>query len=178
MIGLGAGTIPYQMINVYDNIKVIALDTSNAMIEITKKLIPKNVLKKLRLLEIDGIKYFNKNIRYFENFYNLIILDAYVDDKIPSGFYREDFIKKVYKFLKEDGILAINFVKTPHNNINNMISVLKKYFKVYLLNTGYLSGNIIIVASKKEINFVELLKGLPEEVIQEVYFSYIAAKLQ
>jgi spermidine synthase len=172
LIGLGAGTIPYQMLNIYSNIRITALDTSDAMIQITKKLIPSNILKKIRLNKIDGIEYINKNLNYFKKFYDLIILDAYINDKIPDGFYKEDFIEKVYKFLTDDGLFTINFVKTQSNNLDDMIVKLKKYFKVYLLDTGYLSGNIIIICSKNNINIVESLNDLPENIKQETYSSY------
>ncbi|MGC8649048.1 MAG: spermidine synthase [Candidatus Micrarchaeia archaeon] len=172
LIGLGAGTIPYQMLNLYNNVRITALDTSNAMIEITKKLIPSNILKKIRLNKIDGIDYINKNLKYFKNFYSLIILDAYIDDKIPEGFYKKDFIEKVHDFLTDDGLFTINFVKTPSNDLNNMLIKLKEYFKVYLLDTGYLSGNIIIICSKNNVNIIESLEGLPDNIKQETFPSY------
>jgi hypothetical protein len=45
VIGLGAGTIPYQMLQTYNNVKITALETSAAMIQITKDYYKRKILK-------------------------------------------------------------------------------------------------------------------------------------
>ncbi|MGC8571842.1 MAG: spermidine synthase [Candidatus Micrarchaeia archaeon] len=176
IIGLGAGTIPYQMLHVYDNIKIISLETSQTMINITKELIQKEDLKRLKIIYEDGNKYVNKNAENLRDSFDLIILDAYIDDEIPKVFFEEQFIKNSSILLKKEGILAINFVKNTKNNLNLLINNLKKYYKIGYLNTGLFSGNIIVLGLKNKNRHVkDLLQafdGLPADIKLESYDYY------
>ncbi|MCL5433643.1 MAG: methyltransferase domain-containing protein [Candidatus Marsarchaeota archaeon] len=180
VIGLGAGTIPYQMLQTYNNVKITALETSAAMIQITKELLQKEDLKKLKIIYHDGYDYINKNVAHLRNLYDLIILDAYIDDKIPDVFFEKQFIDNINFILNNEGIFAINFIQNTKNDLRLLIKNLKDYYKIYYLNTGLFSGNLIILNMKNKNrginNLLQAFNGLQDNIKLEAYNYYANIK--
>jgi hypothetical protein len=85
-----------------------------------------------------------------KNAYEIIILDAYINDRIPKQFLQEDFISDAYTALSDKGILAINYA----NKLSLFFEYigykqrLRKYFDLYILKKGIGSRNSILLASK------------------------------
>lgn len=142
IIGLGGGTIPYQMQQFYRQIKITAVEIDKRAIELAEKFLPKI---KFQIVNADGIKFVEQNTGF-----DVIVLDAYIKDYIPRGFLDEKFISDAYKALTEKGILAINFALSIKNMIhmNSYFSKLKRYFGVYKLLSSHLFGNTILICSK------------------------------
>lgn len=157
MIGLGGGTIVYQINRLYPkNVKMDVVELDKKMVELSKEFIPEDI-KKINLFIEDGIEFLKKTKKRYE----LVFLDAYDGDKIPDSFLEEKTIEDINQVLKEDGILAINYAMSFKAIIlfQNYIGKLKKYFKVYLVNNPFGSGNTIILCSKK-MNKAELLEKI------------------
>ncbi len=147
MIGLGGGTIVYQLNQLYgDKIKMDVVEIDKNMVELAKKFIPDDI-KKIKVYVQDGIQYLKSNNKK----YDILILDVYEGDKIPEAFLEESTIKYINDSLSDDGILAINYAMSFKAIVflQNYINKLKRYFKVYLVNNPLGSGNTIIMGSKK-----------------------------
>jgi spermidine synthase len=147
MIGLGGGTIVYQINKLYgQKTKMDVVEIDNKMVELAKDFIPKDI-KTIALFVEDGIEFLKKN----KKTYQLVFLDAYDGDKIPDDFLNEKTIEYIDKSLSDDGILAINYAMSFKAIVflQNYINKLKKHFKVYLVNNPLGSGNTIILCSKK-----------------------------
>ena len=147
MIGLGGGTIVYQINRLYDrkvNMDVVEIDEK--MVKLAREFIPEDI-KKINLFIEDGIEFLKKSKKKYE----LVFLDAYDGDKIPDSFLGERTISYINDTLIKDGLLAINYAMSFKAIVffQNYISKLKKYFKVYLVNNPLGSGNTIILCSKK-----------------------------
>ncbi|MCL4372593.1 hypothetical protein M1384_00830 [Candidatus Parvarchaeota archaeon] len=147
MIGLGGGTIVYQINRLYDrkvNMDVVEIDEK--MVKLAREFIPEDI-KKINLFIEDGIEFLKKSKKKYE----LVFLDAYDGDKIPDSFLDERTISYINDTLIKDGLLAINYAMSFKAIVffQNYISKLKKYFKVYLVNNPLGSGNTIILCSKK-----------------------------
>ncbi len=146
MIGLGGGTIVYQINQLYKNkIKMDVVEIDNKMIDLAKDFI-KDDIEKVNIVLDDGIKFLKENKKK----YNLLFLDAYDGDKIPDQFLDEQTIENIDKALTKDGVMAINYAMSFKAIVflQNYINKLKKHFKVYLVNNPMGSGNTIILCSK------------------------------
>jgi len=160
MIGLGGGTIVYQINRLYGKkVQMDVVEIDEKMIELAEDFIPEDI-KKVNLFLEDGIKFLNKNKKKYE----LVFLDAYDGDKIPDEFLDE----KINNALTEEGVLAINYAMSFKAIVflQNYINKLKKYFKVYLVNNPLGSGNTIILCSKK-MDKKEILEKVNQMKLKE-----------
>ncbi|MCL4399229.1 fused MFS/spermidine synthase [Candidatus Parvarchaeota archaeon] len=155
MIGLGGGTIIYQIEKLFHVNSLNVAEINEKMIEAAKFFIGQDVSK--YAVKKDGLEA----IRDSRARYDLIILDAYKGDSIPEPFLDENFAKEAEKALKTDGILAINYALTFKGILymERYLSKLRKFFKVYTLNDQLISGNTIIICSKK-MNRDEILLNI------------------
>ncbi len=147
MIGLGGGTIVYQINRLYNQkIDMDVVEIDENMVKLAREFIPEDI-KNINLFIEDGIEFLKKSKKKYE----LVFLDAYDGDKIPDSFLDEKTISYINNTLTSDGILAINYAMSFKAIVffQNYISKLKKYFKVYLVNNPLGSGNTIIICSKK-----------------------------
>ncbi len=161
ILGLGGGTMPYQMRGFYGNkVKITAVEPNKDMIEMAKKFVPRG-LKNTRVIMDDGFGY----LKAQREKYDILVLDAYVRDHMPEPFYTEEFINLANKALAADGILAINFafdaIRLPM-----YIRRLKKHFKQVYRLSHIMFGNYIIICSKK-LGKDEILKRANLGVVKD-----------
>lgn len=157
MIGLGGGTIVYQINKLYGkNVDMDVVEIDKKMVELSKEFIPEEI-KKINIFVEDGTEFIKKSKKRYE----LVFLDAYDGDKIPDNFLEEKTIEDINNILTKDGVLAINYAMSFKAIIffQNYIGKLKKHFKVYLVNNPFGSGNTIILCSKK-MDKTELLEKI------------------
>ncbi|MCL4391130.1 MAG: fused MFS/spermidine synthase [Candidatus Parvarchaeota archaeon] len=164
MIGLGGGTIVYQINRLYGKkVQMDVVEIDEKMIELAEDFIPEDI-KKVNLFLEDGIKFLNRNKKKYE----LVFLDAYDGDKIPDEFLDEKTVESINNALTEEGVLAINYAMSFKAIVflQNYINKLKKYFKVYLVNNPLGSGNTIILCSKK-MDKKEILEKVNQMKLEE-----------
>lgn len=145
MIGLGGGTIAYQMERLFgDSVHLDIIEIDQDMIDITKKLYPGI---KADVVLGDGAEF----IKNRHNEYDAIIIDAYVNLGIPGVFLSKDFISNMNSALKHDGIVGINFAQTLKNSgqFVEYSKALSALFKVYIVNVSIAADNVIILCSKR-----------------------------
>lgn len=146
MIGLGGGTIAIQMLKLFPakKLHIDAIEISENMIKLAKEFGLKESAK-LAIINADGSRFVKKE----KNTYDIIILDAYISDRIPNVFIQEGFIRDCFSALTNNDILAVNYALGLHALIylEPYLSRLREYFKVYKVNP-IMSGNMIIICSK------------------------------
>ncbi len=140
MIGLGGGTMPWQLSMLNCNASITAVESSRKIVEIEGTFI--GDLQNLNVVVGDGAGY----VANASEKYNLIILDAYVSRNIPSEFLGSKFIEDSYHALTDDGILAVNYITDLE--LHKYLQLLGARYKVFLVGTSAFSANSIIIASK------------------------------
>ncbi|MDE1833728.1 MAG: methyltransferase [Candidatus Micrarchaeota archaeon] len=144
LIGLGAGTIPYQLSKLYPGMfSLDVVDTNPESINHTKKFLQTNELPFNVIIE-SGEKYVEK----CTNQYDIIIQDAFVNDRIPAQFTDDKFIASAKKALSPDGILAINYAPEVVYLPFYKYKLRKQFQHVY--HISHISmGNYILLSSKQ-----------------------------
>ena len=173
IIGLGGGTIPYQMESLYSNASIDVIEIDEAIASMYKIFVGKNLRSNIILG--DGIEYMESH----GNMYDLVILDAYVDDNMPTEFFSDRMINAADSSLKEKGVLAINYTLTSFGiaNSKKLTTSLARMFEVYTLSMPPISGNRVVICSKgvnaeklKEIGTLPRLKEA-HAYITKAYFN-------
>ena len=142
LIGLGGGTIPIQLARLFGGkLKLDVVESNRDMVELAKKHFLDGVYCNITIA--DGAKSLSNSKKR----YTLIMLDAYVDQRIPPQFLDGWFVEDANNSLTDDGILAINLISL--SGMENYINELKKQFKVYSLKSNLVISNVILICSKK-----------------------------
>ncbi|MDE1823002.1 MAG: hypothetical protein KGH50_01625 [Candidatus Micrarchaeota archaeon] len=142
VIGLGGGTIPYNLKRVYGSkVSMDVVEPNRDMIEICRKFLPKDGMD-FDLLVGDGISHLKSR----RGKYDIIMLDAYIDGNIPEDFLQDEFVGMAYNSLEKDGILAINYAM-DYFWMYVYMRRLSRLFKVSRIG-HILFGNYILICSK------------------------------
>ncbi len=148
MIGLGGGTIPYQLKKLYDGrVDIDIVEISRVMVRKAKTFNP-NLEKIANVIVGDGDKYLDGCISK----YDILILDAYgTGFRIPEKFLSESFITKANKALKPNGVFGINYIFTFRQllKFHSYMKLLERNFSVYKISEGmYFLSNLLIFCLK------------------------------
>ena len=145
IIGLGGGTIPYQINRLFGpsaEIDIVELDRN--MLRLVDAFLPEKLHANI-IIE-DGYSY----VQRFKGTYDIIMMDPFIRDNIPDQFFEQRFIDGASEALKPDGVLAINYVFSATGMVrqHEFKSRLGKRFRVYTVNYSLASGNRIFICSK------------------------------
>ena len=144
LMGLGGGTMPFQIESLYDGIQMEIVESEPKMIALSRIFLPRHLRSKVILGEGRGYLCRTKKR------YDLILSDTYVGGKIPEGFLEGDFPEQAFSKLKENGVLAINYPFSRKNlgRRRSLIRNLSKLFTVMEVKYGKSPGNAIILCSR------------------------------
>lgn len=145
VIGLGCGTMTYQ---------IGAMSKGRAQIdniEINPKIArcAKSFVPRMygRTIIDEGYDYVERTRKR----YDLVILDAYGKAaRIPKQFLSSRFIENAERVLSEEGILAVNYAKSPGNllRLGRYKRRLRKRFALYTIKTTLLGDMIMLLGLK------------------------------
>ncbi len=161
MIGLGGGTIAYQIEHLFKNARLDIVEIDKDMIGIARRLYPE---MKANVVLGDGLAY----IKGKSNEYDAIIVDVYIDLDIPKGFLYDEFVDDLSKALKPKGVVGMNFAQTfkKAGEFSELSKKLGRLFNVYMINVSLMTDNTIIVCGKgidREAIVERLREGMPDE---------------
>ncbi len=144
MIGLGGGTIVRMITNKFSEVTFDVVEVDRVMADVTKKFIGEEL--RCNILFRDGAEYVKSSFAK----YDVIILDAFISDRIPEEFLERDFVAAAYAGLKEEGILAINCISSMDGSlsIGEYTERLSEFFDVYRLETGFITANTLLICTK------------------------------
>lgn len=145
MIGLGGGTIAYQLSSMLGNsMDLEIVDIDSWMKEAYLKFLGDKA--DFRIEIADGAEYVSSK----KSSYDIMILDAYDQNGlIPSQFQEKKFIADAYDSIKNQGILAVNCIGSMIGpGLEQFIQRLSEMFEVYRLDTSYRTANIVLVCLK------------------------------
>ncbi len=147
VIGLGGGTVPYQLESIYgSSARIDVVEISETVSRLSKAFLPRQL--RSRVIISDGTE-FVKGLA--PDSYDIIILDPYRTYALARAFMEGSFIEAAYTALSQEGILAINYIIDSSNASlwEEALSLLKGRFSMYSIAAPPASGNRVVLCSKK-----------------------------
>lgn len=145
VMGLGGGTVPYQMKKVFGGrIDLDVVEKNQKMIELSRVFLPGKL--NMNVINAEAIRY----IKGVRSAYDIIISDIYVGGKIPEELFMDKNAEYFNMALKKNGILIINYALTVDSlaRKSELVRKLGRFFKVYQMSYPGARGNLILVCSK------------------------------
>lgn len=157
ILGLGGGTIPYQMRKIYGKgITIDVVEIDRDIISLSEKFLDEPI--DANIINQDALSY----IKDTKKRYDIIIMDIYVEDRIPPKFLNINFIKSCRLILKNKGIFAANFASSTSNSVHYKsfkIRIKKVFHSLYTVDLVFIPSNSIFV-SLHNITSRSFLKSL------------------
>jgi spermidine synthase len=111
LLGLGAGNVPAIIEEeLVMHCRITAIEKDPLMIELGKKYFDLGRFKHLEIIVDDASLYVKKCRQQF----GLIIIDLFIDNKVPELFTHENFLDRLDSLLLPEGFVLFNIiVQTP-----------------------------------------------------------------
>jgi len=146
VVGLGGGTIPVLLAELYPaaDIKVVEIDP--AVITVAKTYFDFFETDKLTVDAVDARVYI-KRAKLRKQKYDLVILDAFTGEYIPEHLMTAEFLQETKDLLTENGVLIANTFsssKLYDHESTTYAEVFGRFLNLKMPETG----NRVIVATK------------------------------
>lgn len=107
IIGLGGGTLPMALRNMFPELEIDAIEIDPAVTRVAEKFFGFKRDARMNVYEEDGRVFVKKALRA-GTVYDIIMLDAFEDDYIPEHLSTKEFLEEVKGLLSPDGVVAAN----------------------------------------------------------------------
>ena len=157
IIGLAAGTVAKQAVEVYGNIRIDGFEIDPAIIDVGRKYFDMN-MSNLNAIAQDG----RVGLQNSDTTYDIIGIDAYRPPYIPPHLTTREFFEMASEHLSTDGVLVVNVGRSPIDRtlVDQIASTIQTvYPSVYLVDVPG-SFNTMIYASKQPTRLENLSKNL------------------
>ncbi len=152
MLGYGTGSVPMLLKHKYGfSGKIIGVEGDRNIIELGERHF-KPYMEIAEVIDMDAIEFLIHNSAKFD----LILIDLFVDLKVPETFFTAYFIKLIKKGLEDGGLIIMNVVTNSFHEkkaLKQLMMVFNETFSdVKMLSIGGVGVNHFIVAkgSKQE----------------------------
>ncbi len=114
LLGLGGGSVPFILrkeLKISNSITAIEIDP--LMIRIAQEEFEINQLEHITIIEADAIQW----VKHCVERYACIVVDVFIDDKVPDAVQSLGFLNELKRILNLDGRIFINTIQrdTKHN---------------------------------------------------------------
>jgi spermidine synthase len=106
ILGLGGGSIPRMLLAARSQIVVDAIEIDPAVVELAARYFDIGALPRLAIHLKDAASF----LRCCTSRYGIVVVDTYVGEQFPDQCATEEFIKDTRKCLRDDGVLAVNWL--------------------------------------------------------------------
>lgn len=160
--GLGGGTIPTALNELYPEANIEVLEIDQAVVNVARDFFNFTENEHLKATVVDA-RVFIKRAALQGTKYDFVMLDAFTGEYIPEHLLTQEFLEEVKQILTPDGVLVANTFST--SNLYDHESVTYKtvfgaFFNFKLSGTG----NRVIIAQQKPLPNLGQLKAAAEEL--------------
>ncbi len=180
VLGLGGGSIPVMFNHLCREAYIDVVEIDPEMQLIAKKYFNFFTSSRLQLF-IDDAFLFIKNTK---KIYDIIIMDAYIGDKLPRPLSTTDFLLEAKMHLSAKGIFTSNLMTGDKVYFNDMIKKIGFVFKDVWLLPGKKSGNTLVFAMNEEISKFEIMTQSISQIVKKlierqgkIHFDFQIVKL-
>ncbi len=147
VLGLGGGSIiPTIREDFKSNAKITLIELDEKIIEIAKNEFLINHYSNIQIIHADAFNY----VADCKDTFDLIIVDLFIIDTIPTVFTKEDFIKNLIQLMNPSSYLIYNTMRKtlPPTTFKLMYETFEKNTKKVNLLKLIQGSNDLIVAKK------------------------------
>jgi spermidine synthase len=106
VIGLGGGTVVKRMWRDYPEMRLDVAELDPAVVDIARRFFALPVDERIRVHVEDGRSFLESSAES----YDIVIVDAFDDDRVPRPLTTEEFMRTVHGRLAPDGVVAYNVI--------------------------------------------------------------------
>jgi len=133
ILGGGGCSLPHSLVAAYPGMRIDVLEKSGKFIQIAGKyFLDKKDLSQVKLIQENAYQFVKQKVNHAR--YDLIVVDLFDGQAIPSGSYSHKFIEDLSKCLKnKNSLLITNFALNLVSDSRELISVYKKNLKTIFI---------------------------------------------
>lgn len=144
LLGLGGGSVIQTLREDFEfKGKVTAIEIDKTIIDIALKEFGLSSDKNLEVIYADASEYVKQRKKQFD----LLIVDLYIDNIVPSAFYSIPFWKSATELLSEKGCFVFNaciFNENSERQLSSLLSYLKESNEVERFNAIEFTNTVIV----------------------------------
>jgi spermidine synthase len=174
VIGLGGGSLVKRMWRDYPQMHLDAVEIDPDVAELAHELFELPRDERIRVIVGDGREY----LRRCGSTYDLIVVDAFDDDRVPPHLLTDEFLRECRDHMTEDGVIAYNLIASVHGEHSKPFrsfyrTITNVWRNVWLFPVGLYAtgpimlafgGNIVVFASDIELTADQLLGRIAKRV--------------
>lgn len=171
VVGLGGGSLVKRMWRDYPHMSIDAVELDPQVIDFAREYFALPDDPRITVYHDEGRRF----IESCSATYDIIILDAFDDDHVPSKLLTEQFLRACQRILSPDGVLAYNVIgatcgahSRPFRSLHRTLSNIWRHVWTFPLraNEGLpdATRNIIVLASDAELSDDQLLERIGSRV--------------
>jgi spermidine synthase len=112
MIGLGGGSLAKQFWRDYPWMRIHAIEIDPDVVDVAYELFELPRDERIRVSVGDG----RRLLAASDELFDLIVVDAYDDDRVPPHLLTDEFLREIRAHLAEGGVVAYNLIGSLHGN--------------------------------------------------------------
>ncbi len=147
IIGLGCGDVAFEIKQHYPKAKMLGVEIDEKVVETARCYFDLATIKNLDIAVEEGGKFVKKlAAKKRSDKFDLIIIDAYLNDQVPKEFRSKRFLKQLERLLSHNGVVIFNhlFYGEHKQEAEVLIKEMEPIFgKITLQRTG---SNLLIFA--------------------------------
>lgn len=145
--GLGGGTIPTVMRELFPQAHIDVLEVDQAVVNVAREYF--NYQEDERLLtHVVDARVFIKRAGLRNEQYDYIVLDAFSGEYIPEHLLTQEFLQEVHQILTDDGVVVANTFASSRLYDYESVTYASVFGEFFNFKTAG-SGNRIILARKQ-----------------------------
>ena len=157
IIGLGGGSIPIALAELYPLANIDIVEIDDAVVRVAKMYFYFSESQRMKVHVTDA-RVFIKRANLRQQQYDLIILDAFTGEYIPEHLMTQEFLQETKSLLTDSGTLVANTFSTSslydHESVTYQ-TVFGDFLNFKMPNTG----NRVILASMQPLPSLFTLRG-------------------
>ncbi len=168
VVGLGGGTVVKQMWSAYPDMRIDAVEIDPEVIDVARRFFELPDDERVRTFVGDGREF----VETTADTYDIVMLDAYDDDRIPYHLTTREFFESVRARLNPHGVVAYNVIGSIEGDWSKSFRSLHRtmgnvWRRIVVFAVGIGADprrgeirNIIVLATDAEVTDEELLGNI------------------
>jgi spermidine synthase len=144
ILGFGLGSIPLMLEKMFHKkYDYTAVEIDHEVLRLANEYVVKDLNSYINFQILDAYTY----AAFCEEKFDMICMDVFLDDAVPSALEQDDFLHFLQDMLTENGVLLFNKLAFHTKDKQQALAFYNNHFKRIFKKAGYLDvqGNYILL---------------------------------